>query len=165
MFEPEIFRKQMYCIEESICDIVGTFWYPPQSFGTLESVPPLPLLVTSLELHEVEQCHSKCILLIFVLELLLQQQICFLCTCNCAIFIWKHSCHLPTYSTPVRGLELLFVSIRRTVLFPARSGIHLRHFILILLQMVSNTCMQHALSMGIAMGVKWWPWSHLDFYI
>jgi len=26
MFEPEIFRKQMYCIEESICDIVGTLW-------------------------------------------------------------------------------------------------------------------------------------------
>jgi len=26
MFEPDIFRKQMYCIEESICDIVGTLW-------------------------------------------------------------------------------------------------------------------------------------------
>jgi len=23
MFEPEIFRKQMYCIEESICDFMG----------------------------------------------------------------------------------------------------------------------------------------------
>jgi len=33
IFEPEIFRKQMYFIEESICDIVGTFWRPPQSFG------------------------------------------------------------------------------------------------------------------------------------
>jgi len=25
MFEPEVFWKQMYCTEESICDIVGTF--------------------------------------------------------------------------------------------------------------------------------------------
>jgi len=25
MFEPEVFRKQMYCFEESIGDIVGTF--------------------------------------------------------------------------------------------------------------------------------------------
>jgi len=33
MFEPEVFWKQMYCIEESICDIVGTFRRPPQSFG------------------------------------------------------------------------------------------------------------------------------------
>jgi len=28
MFEPEIFRKQMHCIEETTCDIVGTFWCP-----------------------------------------------------------------------------------------------------------------------------------------
>jgi len=26
MFEPEVFQKQIYCIEESTCDIVGTFW-------------------------------------------------------------------------------------------------------------------------------------------
>jgi len=25
MFEPEVFQKQMYCVEESTCDIVGTF--------------------------------------------------------------------------------------------------------------------------------------------
>jgi len=30
MFEPEIFQEQMYCFEESICDIVGTLWRPPQ---------------------------------------------------------------------------------------------------------------------------------------
>jgi len=30
MFEPEVFRKQMYCIEESTCDIVVTFLRPPQ---------------------------------------------------------------------------------------------------------------------------------------
>jgi len=37
MFEAEVFRKQMYCIEKSTCeccDIVGTYWGPPQSFGT-----------------------------------------------------------------------------------------------------------------------------------
>jgi len=29
MFEFEVFRKQMYYIEESTYDIVGTFWHPP----------------------------------------------------------------------------------------------------------------------------------------
>jgi len=33
MIESEVFRKQMYCIEESTCDIVGTFRRPPQPFG------------------------------------------------------------------------------------------------------------------------------------
>jgi len=28
MFEPEVFRTQMYCIGESACDSVGTFWCP-----------------------------------------------------------------------------------------------------------------------------------------
>ena len=28
MVEPELFRKQIYCIEESTCDIVGTFRCP-----------------------------------------------------------------------------------------------------------------------------------------
>jgi len=28
MFEPEVFRKQMYSIEESTCDIFGTFRRP-----------------------------------------------------------------------------------------------------------------------------------------
>jgi len=32
MFEPEVFRKQMYGIEESTCDIVGIFRRPSQSF-------------------------------------------------------------------------------------------------------------------------------------
>ena len=39
MFEPEVFRKYMYCIEESTCDIVGTFRRPPQCFGTRELCP------------------------------------------------------------------------------------------------------------------------------
>jgi len=25
MFEPEVFQKQMYCTEESTCDIAGSF--------------------------------------------------------------------------------------------------------------------------------------------
>ena len=29
-FEPEVFRQQIYCIEESNCDIVGTFRRRPQ---------------------------------------------------------------------------------------------------------------------------------------
>jgi len=28
MFEPELFRKKICCIEGSACDIVGTFLYP-----------------------------------------------------------------------------------------------------------------------------------------
>jgi len=28
MFKPEVFWEQMYCIEESACDIVGTFRRP-----------------------------------------------------------------------------------------------------------------------------------------
>jgi len=28
MFEPEVFRKQMYCYEKSAYDIVVTFWSP-----------------------------------------------------------------------------------------------------------------------------------------
>jgi len=31
MFELEVFRKQMYCIQESNCDIVGTFRRPSRS--------------------------------------------------------------------------------------------------------------------------------------
>jgi len=33
MFEPAVFRKQVYSIEESTCDIAGTLRRPPQSFG------------------------------------------------------------------------------------------------------------------------------------
>jgi len=34
VFEPEIFRRQVYCIEESTCDIVATFRQSSQSFGS-----------------------------------------------------------------------------------------------------------------------------------
>jgi len=52
MFEPGLFLKQMYSIEESTCDIVGTFRRPPQSFGTPARVirhpGNCPPLITSL---------------------------------------------------------------------------------------------------------------------
>jgi len=35
MFKPEVFRKEMYRIEESTWDIVGNFRSHPQSFGAL----------------------------------------------------------------------------------------------------------------------------------
>ena len=44
--EPEVFRKQIYCIEASTCDIVGTFGAPRSDsappFSARGIVPPLP---------------------------------------------------------------------------------------------------------------------------
>ena len=54
VFELEVFRKQMYWIEESTCDIVETFrapaviQRPPQLFGARGIVPPLRPVVTPL---------------------------------------------------------------------------------------------------------------------
>jgi len=47
MFEFEVSRKQMYCIEESTCDIAGTFRRPPAVIRRPHSdsrriVPPCP---------------------------------------------------------------------------------------------------------------------------
>jgi len=36
IFEPEVFRKQMYCIEECVCDIVGIFWLPRNHSAPLQ---------------------------------------------------------------------------------------------------------------------------------
>ena len=44
IFEPEVFRKQMYCIEEGTCDIAGIVWRvrnhsaPPQYFSALRVI-------------------------------------------------------------------------------------------------------------------------------
>jgi len=35
MFEPEVFQKQMYCVEESTCDIVGPFRRPSSDLAPL----------------------------------------------------------------------------------------------------------------------------------
>ena len=40
MFEPEVFRNQINCIEESTGDIVGIFRHLPQWFGAQEIVCP-----------------------------------------------------------------------------------------------------------------------------
>jgi len=42
MFEPEIFRNRMYCIEESTCDIVGTFRRPRSHSAPGKLCPPCP---------------------------------------------------------------------------------------------------------------------------
>ena len=44
MFEPEFFRKQMYCIEESTCDIAGTFPRPRSDSVPGACVPLAPSL-------------------------------------------------------------------------------------------------------------------------
>jgi len=54
MFEHEVFRKEMYCIEEGTCDTVETFLCPPQWFGAPTGkwhpgkCAPLTTLVTPL---------------------------------------------------------------------------------------------------------------------
>ena len=42
MFEPEAFRKQMYCVKESAYDIVVTFW-SPAAIRHPGNCAPLPL--------------------------------------------------------------------------------------------------------------------------
>jgi len=66
MFEPEVFRKQMYCIEKRTCDIVGTFRRSPQSFGATRSdLAPGKLCLTCLTRYspdcnqDVRCCHNQ----------------------------------------------------------------------------------------------------------
>jgi len=40
MFEPEIFLKQMYCIEESTCNIFETFQRPHSDLAPGKLFPP-----------------------------------------------------------------------------------------------------------------------------
>jgi len=40
MFEPEVFRKQMCCIEKNTCDIFRTFWRPDSGSAHGELCPP-----------------------------------------------------------------------------------------------------------------------------
>jgi len=54
MFEPEFFRKHMYCIKESTCDIVETFRRPPAVIRhprNCASLAPLvrPLLIRTIK--------------------------------------------------------------------------------------------------------------------
>jgi len=45
MFEPEAFRKQMYCTEESTCGILGTFRDPCSHSAPGELWPLAPALL------------------------------------------------------------------------------------------------------------------------
>jgi len=40
MFETEIFRKQIYCIEKSTCNIFGSFRRPSSDSAPMELFPP-----------------------------------------------------------------------------------------------------------------------------
>jgi len=42
MVDPEVFQKQMYCIEESTCDIVATFWGQLSVSAPVEFFLPCP---------------------------------------------------------------------------------------------------------------------------
>jgi len=44
MFENEVFRDQIYCIEESICDIFGTFRRPRSDSAPGNCAPLAPSL-------------------------------------------------------------------------------------------------------------------------
>jgi len=44
MFETEVIREKIYCIEESASDIVGTFRRLPQRFGARENLLPFPFV-------------------------------------------------------------------------------------------------------------------------
>jgi len=52
MFEPEIFRNHMYCMEEILVTLLGLFGAfavirrPPQRLSARGIVPPLPPVVT-----------------------------------------------------------------------------------------------------------------------
>jgi len=40
MFEPEVFWKQMHCIEENTCDTFRTFWWPHGHLSPREFCSP-----------------------------------------------------------------------------------------------------------------------------
>jgi len=61
VLEPEVFRKQMYCIEESTCGIVGAFGSPSDS-APRELCPLAPLFMPWLlrPLFEIFEYELKC---------------------------------------------------------------------------------------------------------
>jgi len=54
MFEPEVFRKQIYCIKEGTCDIVVTCRRPPRSDSAPEELCP-PRYTPGLQLMILKQ--------------------------------------------------------------------------------------------------------------
>jgi len=51
MLKPEVFWKQMCCIEESTHDIVGTFQRPHSNLVPANLFPPRPLLLHPCAAH------------------------------------------------------------------------------------------------------------------
>jgi len=64
MFEPEVFRKQIYCIEESTCDIVGTFQHP-RNCAPHRYAPDAGQLF-SVKSYTAKQLTFECFLLLIV---------------------------------------------------------------------------------------------------
>ena len=110
MLEPEVFRKQMHCIEECTCDIVGTFRRPimfrhpgncaPPSLRPLPTAQRPETLQTNYS-SEKKQNHDKCkqsdkawstqMLLLVSQPVIIQ-------TCYGAIH--EIACHLFIYAAP-----------------------------------------------------------------
>jgi len=59
MFEPEVIRKQMYCIAESTCDIVGTFRRPRSDLAPREMSPFSPLVTPLCEEEGLSKLEGK----------------------------------------------------------------------------------------------------------
>jgi len=59
IFEPEVFRKEIHCVEESSCEIVKTFRCPQQTFCApimIRRLGNLPPVVTPYPGAEVRIC-------------------------------------------------------------------------------------------------------------
>ena len=72
MFEAEVFWKQMYCIEESTCDIVGTF--RPRDSSPRVLCPPSPLVTPLGATHHHQQCCSSQQGFVVLLQIALQSK-------------------------------------------------------------------------------------------
>jgi len=59
MFEPEVFRRQMNCIEESTCGSVGTFRRPHSDSATGEICPLTPLFTPCLSRNAMHIFRSR----------------------------------------------------------------------------------------------------------
>jgi len=57
VFETEVFRKQMYCIDESTCDAVDTFRRSHIASETGELCPLAPLVTQLVTMNDLSQSH------------------------------------------------------------------------------------------------------------
>ena len=70
----DIFQKQIYCIEESTCDIVGTFRCLLQSFGDHRIHPLCPLITPCLNMIAQKYFKRKCIISLLRLKKYISSQ-------------------------------------------------------------------------------------------